>query len=98
VQKSAKLVPDAARESLIVWADSKHQEIIKSAIDELKRKLPDPQQLTSQVYRMQSADPQAALTVLASLVPTARMALDTSSRSIVASASRGDHDKIKATV
>jgi len=94
----AQFVVDSERNSLIVWADAKHHEAINKTIEEFIEGLEGTQETTSQVYRFQLADPATALSVLQSLVPSARLALDQNTQSIVASALPEDHEKIQATI
>ena len=94
----AQFVVDSERNSLIVWADAKHHEAINKTIEQFIEGLEGTQEMTSQVYRFQLADPAVALSVLQTLVPSARLALDENTQSIVASALPEDHDKIRATI
>jgi len=96
--KNAKFVTDAKRDSLIVWADAKHQEAIKSVVDQFLKELPEPVEPASRVYRLQKADLTAASSVLEVLVPNATIALDDVNHSLVVSAMPEDHDKIKTAV
>jgi type II secretory pathway component GspD/PulD (secretin) len=79
---------------LFAWARPADQEAIKKSIDELSK----GSKPTAQVYRFEWADPRAAYTALATLVPNAQIALDSASRSLVVSATPEDHAKIRATV
>ena len=98
VRRGVQLVPDAPRGRLLVWADPKHQDAIKAVIDQFAKETAKAGEPTSQVYRFQWADPQAAYSVLATLVPSAQIALDAASRSLVVNAMPEDHAKIKATI
>ena len=79
---------------LFAWARPADHEEIQKAIEEMSK----GGKPTAQVYRFEWADPRAAYTALATLVPNAQIALDTASRSLVVSATAEDHAKIKATV
>ncbi|MEX2286627.1 MAG: secretin N-terminal domain-containing protein [Planctomycetaceae bacterium] len=96
--KGAQIVSDATRDSLIIRADEEQQAAIKTAVEQLTAQLPKEKKPTSHVYRFQTADPYAAQTVLASLTPNARVAVDYRNHSIVVSAMPGDHEMIAATV
>ncbi len=82
---------------LIAWARPEQHKEIKATIEKLdtESKLGER---TTQVYRFQWAEAQAALTVLTSLVPGADIALDSATHSLVVTATADDHAKIKATV
>lgn len=98
LQQRARLVPDAKREVLIVWAAVNDQETIKKALDEFQKKLPAGQERVSRVYHFRSADPSTALSVLGPLVPGAQMAVDPRTRSLVITAMPDDHTKIKSSI
>ncbi len=98
LRRGIQLVPDPTRSRLLVWADVKHQEVVKGVIEQFARETAKAGEPTSQVYRFEWADPRAAYTVLATLVPNAQIALDPVSHSLVVSAMPEDHAKIKATV
>ena len=94
----AQFVVDAERNSLIVWADAKQHEMVTKTIEQFMEGLEGAEAMSSQVYRLNLADPSAALSVLQTLVPDARLALDENTQSIVVSALADDHAKIKATL
>jgi type II secretory pathway component GspD/PulD (secretin) len=98
LKKNVLMVPDAARSRLLVWADPKRQEVLKQMIEQYSKELGKAEEPTSKVYPFRVADPRAAQLVLTSLVPTAQIAIDMSTRSLVVSAMPEDHAKIKATV
>ena len=83
--------------ALIAWARPEDHKEIKATIDKLdaESKLGER---TTQVYRFQWAEAQAAMTVLTSLVPGAEIALDGATHSLVVTATPDDHAKIKAAV
>ncbi len=98
VQQNSRIVPDAKRDVLIVWARPKDQESIRKALDEFQHKLPAGAERVSRVYRFHAADPSTTLTVLSTLVPGAQMAVDPRMRSLVINALPDDHAKIKSTI
>ncbi len=86
---------DTRSDTIVALASAAQHEKIRQSIDELEKK---GSGRTSHVYQFKNADPQAAYAVLVSLAPRAQMAVDLRTRSLVASASAADHEKIKATV
>lgn len=98
LRRSVQLVPDPQRGRLLVWAEPKHQEAIKKTIEQFQKEAARIGEPTAQVYRFQWADPRAAQSVLSTLVPTAEIALDTTSNSLVVSATPEEHAQIKATI
>lgn len=91
----AKYSADAAGQNLLVWAEPGQQDSIRKVISDAQQKVP---QRTAQAYRLRSVDPQAALTALATLAPSAQITLDARNRGLVVSAFAEDHAKIKATL
>lgn len=98
LRRGIQLVPDPVRNRLLVWADAKHQTVVKGVIEQFARETAKTGEPTSQVYRFAWADPRAAYSVLTTLVPNAQIALDPVSHALVVSAMPEDHAKIKATV
>ncbi|MCL4204504.1 MAG: hypothetical protein KJ000_18620 [Pirellulaceae bacterium] len=80
---------------LIAWARPADHERIKRAVDEIAA---GAAEMTTHVYRFRYADPTAAMTVLATLVPTAKMAVDRNEQTLVVTALPEDHEKVRATV
>ena len=79
---------------VVVWARADDHKAIAQSIEEISKGA----ELSAQVYRLESAAPSSAYTILSTLVPNALIALDTSNRSLVVSATPEDHKKIKATI
>jgi len=86
---------DTRSETIVALATPTQHELIQKSLDELEKQAKGK---TSVVYRFKNADPNAAMTVLQTLTPNARMAVDQRQRALVVSASAADHEKIKATV
>ncbi len=93
---SGAFVADTTGKSLLVLATVDEQATIKTTIDQWTG---DPSRaLTSQVYALNRADPQAAATVLQKLLPGATLAVDLASRSLAATATSDQHRLIAETV
>lgn len=82
---------------LIAWAKPADQVTIQKLVENLNQQL-DSMETNSKVYHFETADPQAAYTALATLVPTARLALDQTQRTIIATATPKDHEKLAKAV
>jgi type II secretory pathway component GspD/PulD (secretin) len=98
LRQRARIVPDAKRDVLIVWAAAKDQQAIHQALEEFQKKLPPSQEPVSRVYRFRAADPSTAVSALGALMPGAQMAVDPRTRSLVISAVPEDHAKTKSTI
>jgi len=88
-----RLTLDSANRTIVAWGRPADLEKLGKTLEQFHTS-----RGVSQVYRLQTADPNAAYTVLQTLVPQARMAVDARNRSLVASALPEDHEKIKATI
>lgn len=97
-RRNVEIVSDASRHRLVVWADPEQQEAVRKTVEQFQKENAKIGEPSTQVYRFQWADPQAALTVLSALVPAAQIALDTATHSLVATAEPEDHAKIKAAI
>ena len=86
---------DANRSLLVTAADAEHQRI-EQIVQQLD--LASEDERIARVYRFRFADVAAAQTALQSLLPDAIIAVDASSRALVATASPSDHARIQATV
>jgi type II secretory pathway component GspD/PulD (secretin) len=84
--------------SLIVRAGEEEHELLKQAIAALVKELPPRRSLNTQVFRFSHGSPSAALTVLSSLVPAARLAADDAAGTLAATASDADLAQITAVV
>lgn len=89
----ARFTAGANPRQLIAWARPAEHEKIKAAVQRMAT-----EETVAKVYRFRNADPQAALSVLTTLVPEAQIALDATSQSLVVSAVPDDHGKIQATI
>ncbi|MEE8451324.1 MAG: secretin N-terminal domain-containing protein [Thermoguttaceae bacterium] len=96
--EGAKIVADASRDSVLVWADPERQAAIKAVIEQFLEELPEMIEPASRVYRLRRADPVAAHAVLSVLVPEAEIALDQFNRSLVVGALPEEHEKIQAMI
>ena len=81
-----------------MWADKRYDEAIKRTIDEFNEVVPKVVEPTAVVYRFEKTDIYTAYNILQTLVPKARIAYDTRSGSLVATALPEDHEKIRQTI
>jgi type II secretory pathway component GspD/PulD (secretin) len=96
--KNAKITALPNRDGLLVWAEPTLQKTIKKSIEEFKKELPKALEPTAKVYRFRRGDAKSALTALTALLPNAKLAADTAARTLVASATAEEHEKIAAAV
>lgn len=90
----AKLILGSDPRQLTAWARPGDQKKIADIVAQMDAAgLPE-----TRVYFFRTAEPRAAMSVLQSLVPTARMALNEQNRSVAVSALAADHEKIKKAV
>jgi type II secretory pathway component GspD/PulD (secretin) len=94
----AILRPDAQTNDLIAWATPAQQTTIRESIDKLGQRGTAAAERQIEVYTLKKADPNAALALLQKMLPEARLAIDSSTRSIVALAGLDDQRAIRATI
>lgn len=95
---NARISVDPLSKKLAVWGAPADHEIIKKAVSQLGRGGESSDDRQVEVYRLIKADPTAAQALLVTLVPKARLAVDSSTRSIIALASLEDQKTIRATL
>lgn len=83
--------------SLIIRADEKIHERLKKAIDELLAELPVPK-ITTEIYHVRRGSPSSAVSVLAPLLPQARLVPDERAGTFAANATEEDHERIRNVV
>lgn len=88
-----RLTLDSANKTIIAWGKQAELDKLGKTLEQFQTN-----RTVSQVYRFQTADPNAGYSVLQSLVPNSRIAVDSRTRSLVVSALPEDHEKIKATI
>jgi type II secretory pathway component GspD/PulD (secretin) len=94
----ARVLADPERDGLIVWAEPRQHEAIRSAVEQFKKQMPEANEPTARVYRFRRAEPKAAQAAIAKLVPNAQVGVDLINRALVVSALPQDHQKIAEAV
>lgn len=94
----ATLKFDADTGELIAWAPPAAQAKIRQNIEKLGQGSQPSTDRQLEVYTLKRSDPTATLAMLQKMLPEARLAVDSTSKSIVALASPDDHKAIRATV
>ena len=87
---------DAHTRKLVTWASPAEHAKIKESIDQLQRTGIESGARQLEVYPLTKADPDTTLSLLKELLPDARLALDTKSRTLIAIASRRDQLAVAA--
>lgn len=95
VAPDATLTSDAKAGTILAWARKVDQQAIAAAIEKLSA---SPQALSTQVYRLQRGDADAAAKSLATLVPSAKLAGDVVNRSLLVIATQADHARVKTAL
>lgn len=94
---SMRLTVDSKTSRLIAWGTPSDHEKLATAIEKISGRDADSFQQV-EVYRLSKADLNATMSLLQSLVPSARITVDSSTRSIVAVATTDEQKTIKATL
>jgi type II secretory pathway component GspD/PulD (secretin) len=98
VADGASLSLDASYENLIAWATDEEHQAIAKAVEGLLQDLVVSKEKSTEVYRFLQSTPQAAYTVLTTLVPDATMAVDEATSVLVATATAEEHEMIQSVV
>ena len=94
----ARVLADPERDGLIVWAEPRQHEAIRSAVEQFKKQMPEANEPVARVYRFRRAEPKAAQAAIARLVPNAQIGVDLINRALVVSALPQEHQKIAEAV
>ncbi|NQT12986.1 MAG: hypothetical protein HQ582_09560, partial [Planctomycetes bacterium] len=96
---SARLTVDPKNRKLVAWGTPEELSMVRKAVESMGRDGESPETTPQlEVYRLTKADPTSTLTLLAGLVPDARLNIDPQSNSLVALAIPADQATIKATL
>ena len=96
VAPRATLSPDALNKTLIVTATAQDQERIKPIVEQADRR--GEGELSTQVYPFKLANPATVATALGTLMPNATMSSDTTTNTLIVTASAEDHKLIEPIV
>ncbi len=91
----AKLTIDSESGNLVVWGTAKDHQTIKEAITKLGIGGTASGSRQMVAYQLTKADPQAVLTLLQTLLPTAKLAVDSRTQTLIAVATQADHQSIR---
>lgn len=98
LKEDAQLLINSQRESLLVWAQPDDQEEIKAAVTQLLQQVPEIPERVSQVYRVSGVDPAMLQSVVATLVPSAQIAVNTRDGTLVVNALPDEHEEIASMI
>lgn len=98
VVPKALLSADRTNQSLAAWATPADHETIRAAVDQMANKLPPEKTPTVVVYPLRRANGATSLNVLQSLVPTARVAIDANTGSVVAFGTPDEHAALERAI
>ncbi|MFO1021235.1 MAG: hypothetical protein U0903_11130 [Planctomycetales bacterium] len=94
----ARLAVDPTSRSLIAVAMPADQQTIKSTLDQLQEKRPDPTALELRYYPVAEGTPAELMQAILAVVPTAKVTPDNKLKRLMIVATSDDHDKIKAAI
>lgn len=96
--QNMSVIPDRRRGALIVRGTEEQHQELAAALESLLTQLPEPRRRHSQVYRFQHADPSSLQSALVGLFPEATMAVDATTRSLIATAMPDEQERIRQAV
>ena len=91
-----KIVSDAAGQRVLVWADPETQASLKKSLEQMQADAPEGFQSRFESYPLFGADPTGLITNLKTLVPNARITVDTTGTKLIAWGTPEDHAQLKA--
>ncbi len=94
----AKIVADATSKRVLVWASKADHVVIGKAIEQLQSGADDQHKPRLVVYPRGEADPQTVLQMLTSLVPAARLAVDSRTGGLAAWATPDEQETIRTAI
>ena len=83
---------------LVAWASEKDQAHISESLQMIQAEQPQGGGRQLQVYALKNADPTAVSTILVTVVPTARITVNATTRSLIAVGTLTDHEAIRALI
>ena len=89
---------DSVSGKLIAWASEKDHAHISESLQMIQADQPQSGVRQLQVYALTNAEPTAVSTILATVVPTSRIAVNTTTRSLIAVGTLADHEAIRALI
>lgn len=89
---------DPLSSKLIAWASDADQAKISESLEMIQSQQPPGGSRQLQIYSLKNADPTDISAILLSVVPTARVTVNTSTRSLIAFGTLADHETIRALV
>lgn len=95
---TARLSVDTKTGNVVAYATPREHQLLAQAVKNLGTESSPQETAQFEVYRMVNGDPSAAITVLQTLVPNARLTVDSTSRSVIAVAVPDDQTVIKSTI
>lgn len=93
-----KVVPEGEPGELAIWAKPSQHELLKVLIDSLATEPTGDEKPELITYPLRAADPTTATTLLKTMVPQAKVSLDTANKTLVAIALPEDHALIRSTL
>jgi len=99
-----KIVPEAElsmnqeAKRLVAWATPSEHETIKASLEKLKVERTPQKVRQLETYRLTKVDPKAVLTLLETILPEARLAVDSETRTLIALAVGSDQEVIRNTL
>ncbi|MFH1921481.1 MAG: hypothetical protein ABIP48_16570, partial [Planctomycetota bacterium] len=95
---AAELSINDEAKRIVAWATPAEQETIKTSLDKLKVERAPEKVPQLEVFRLTKVDPTSTLTLLNTLLPDARLAVDLQTKTLIALGSPADLEVIRNTL
>ena len=89
---------DAPAGKLIAWASERDQQRISESLEALQSQQAQGGMVQLRVYSLKTADPSVLSTVISTLVPTARVSVNVTNRSLIVLAGTKDHETVQSLI
>ncbi len=90
-----RLEPNTASNTILAIGTPEELNVVATKLDEVQKQLPTPEPSTTVVYPLAHGTPAGAYALLTSLLPRTTIIQDATSKTIAATGTRGEHEKIR---
>ena len=93
----ARVSINADKKMVVAWAKPEEQKTIKTILEKLDVEQSPSEMRQLEVHRLTKVDPETTLALFQTILPDARLAVDTQTRSLIAVAKPSDQEVIRTT-
>jgi len=98
ISPEVRVSADPSSGKLAVWATAQQQELVKTTVEKMRAEFRLEDRRRVEVYRLERAESSAAVSILQSIAPEARVIADSAAGTVVAWAKEDEHAAIRRTI